>query len=124
MSVERAAVERWVADYERLWRTEGTDALTEIFTEDATYSVSPWSEPIIGLAGLRELWEVERDSPAETFTMTSEVVAVDGDVAVVRVAVDYTEQRWRDLWVIRFAEDGRCAAFEEWPFAPDQPDGH
>jgi hypothetical protein len=32
--------------------------------------------------------------------------------------------RWRDLWVLRFDADGRCTAFEEWPFVPDQPDGH
>jgi hypothetical protein len=53
-------------------------------------------------------------------------VAVDGDTAVVRVAVDYRGKkhtRWRDLWVIRFAPDGRCRTFEEWPFAPDQDDG-
>jgi len=31
---------------------------------------------------------------------------------------------WRDLWVLRFAADGRCSSFEEWPFAPGQPDGH
>jgi hypothetical protein len=58
--------------------------------------------------------------------MTSEVVAVEGEVAVVRAEVAYaaTGDRWRDLWILRFAPDGRCAAFEEWPFAPDQPDGH
>jgi hypothetical protein len=59
--------------------------------------------------------------------MGSDVVAVDGYTAVVRVAVDYGEpvvSRWRDLWVLRFDADGRCTAFEEWPFVPDQPDGH
>jgi hypothetical protein len=51
-------------------------------------------------------------------------VAVDGDVAVVGLHVQYGEpaaQRYRDLWVLRFAEDGRCAAFEEWPFWPGRP---
>jgi hypothetical protein len=52
-------------------------------------------------------------------------VAVDADTAVVRVEVDYERGRpWRDLWVLRFAVDGRCRHFEEWPFAHDQPDGH
>ena len=53
--------------------------------------------------------------------MTSDVVAVDGDTAVVRVEVEYAgakATRWRDLWVIRFADDDRCAHFEEWPIAP------
>jgi hypothetical protein len=59
--------------------------------------------------------------------MSSDVVAVDGDTAVVRVWVSYAAPQsgqWRDLWVIRFGEDERCVSFEEWPFAPDQPDGH
>ena len=72
-------------------------------------------------------WESERDGTDEEFTMSSEVVAVDGDTAVVRVFVEYTTpvaERWRDLWVLRLVPDGRCSSFEEWPFAPEQSDGH
>jgi hypothetical protein len=125
--VERAAVQRWVEAYERAWRTAGTDELDRLFAAGATYQVSPWARPIEGLAAIRALWERERDSADEAFTMTSDVVAVDGSTAVVRVAVAYGDpggRRWRDLWILRFDTDGRCAAFEEWPFAPDQDDGH
>ena len=84
--------------------------------------------PVVeGLAAIGVLWEEGRDGADEAFTMASRVVAVDGATAVVRVAVDYAEpdpRRWRDLWVLRFDDDGRCAAFEEWPFAPGQDDGH
>jgi len=58
------------------------------------------------------------------FRMTSDVIAVDGDTAVVRVEVGYGDpvrQEYRDLWVLRFAGHGRCAWFEEWPFWPEQP---
>jgi ketosteroid isomerase-like protein len=124
--VDAAEVHRWVADYERVWRTPGTDALTDIFTDDVTYLTSPWAEPITGLADIASFWEAGRDGADEGFAMTSEVLAVDPDrsTAVVRVSVDYDAgSRWRDLWVIRFAGDGRCTAFEEWPFAPEQSDG-
>jgi hypothetical protein len=53
--------------------------------------------------------------------MTSGIVAVDGDTAVARIEVWYGDPvraEYRDLWVMRFAADGRCRAFEEWPFAP------
>ena len=124
--MQQESVTDWVADYERLWRSPGTDRLAELFTEDATYLMSPWEEPIRGLGAIAENWEAERAGPDEEFTLAHEVVAVDGAVAVVRAEVAYaaTGHRWRDLWIIRFAEDGRCTAFEEWPFAPDQPDGH
>lgn len=125
--MQRDDVERWVGAYVDAWRTAGTDGLGAIFTEDATYSPSPWARPVEGLGALATFWDRERDGPDEKFRLTSEIVAVDGDTAVVRLAVDYlggAKARWRDLWVLRFAPDGRCAAFEEWPFAPRQPDGH
>ncbi|WP_129788885.1 YybH family protein [Promicromonospora panici] len=132
---QRATTEAWVRGYERLWRTPGTDGLAELFTTDASYLPSPWATPVVGLPALAEFWESERSGPDESFTMTSEVIAVDGPTAVVRVSVEYGApersgepgafgSRWRDLWVLQFDEDGRCAAFEEWPFAPGQPDGH
>jgi len=125
--MDRTQVERWVSGYELAWRSAGTAALDELFAPDAAYITSPWARPVVGRAAISELWQAERDGPDEAFTMTSEVVAVDGDTAVVRVAVDYGDpatSRWRDLWVLRWDADGRCTAFEEWPFAPDQPDGH
>lgn len=126
-AMDRAAVEQWVADYERVWRTPGTEILAEIFMPEATYLPSPWAQPIEGLEGIALFWEAERAGPDENFTMSSDIVTLDGDTAVVRVEVRYgaaQERPWRDLWVLRLTADGRCTSFEEWPFAPDQPDGH
>ncbi len=125
--MDRKTVEQWVARYEELWRKPGTDSLVDLFRPDATYLPSPWARPLEGLAEIARFWESERDDADEQFTMSSEVVAVDGDTAVVRVYVEYAAPsagHWRDLWVLRFASDGRCSSFEEWPFAPDQRDGH
>jgi ketosteroid isomerase-like protein len=126
--MDRAAVEDWINRYEQLWRSPGTDRLTELFAPDATYRPSPWAIPLSGLMEIASYWEAERDGPDEEFTMSSQVLAVDGDVAVVRVFVEYGSDtgagRWRDLWVLGFAPDGRCSSFEEWPFAPVPPDGH
>lgn len=119
--MDRTGVEHWVERYERLWRTAGTDQLSDLFHPDATYLASPWEEPITGLDAIEKFWEAEREGPDEAFSMTSEVIAVDEGTAVVRVSVEYADPaagRWRDLWVLRFADDGRCASFEEWPFAP------
>lgn len=125
--MDRVAVEAWVGRYERLWRTSGTHELVDLFLPGASYRPSPWASARDGLDEIARFWESERDRADEEFTMSSNVVAVDGDTAVVRVLVEYGAPgtgRWRDLWVLRFAPDGRCESFEEWPFAPDQPDGH
>jgi ketosteroid isomerase-like protein len=122
--MDRESVTDWVASYVRVWRAPGTAALAEIFTPDATYQQGPYLEPVAGLPAIAQMWEATRDGPDEVFTITSEVVAVDGDTAVVRAEVRYgdpVEQEYRDLWVMRFAPDGRCRAYEEWPFWPGQP---
>jgi ketosteroid isomerase-like protein len=119
--VDRDHVTRWVAAYEAAWRAAGTEALAGIFAADATYRPGPYEEPVSGLTAIARMWEAERDGPGEVFELTSEIVAADNDTAVVRAEVRYGDpvaQEWRDLWIIRFAPDGRCASFEEWPFAP------
>ena len=110
-----------MAGYERAWRTAGTEVLRDLFASEVTYRYDPYEEPVRGLEALGPWGEDSRDGPDEVFTMTSEVVAVDGDVAVVRAEVAYGDpvrQEYRDLWVVRFGPDGRCVAFEEWPFWP------
>src|SRR5690349_20226067 len=109
--MDRDQVARWVALYEHAWRAPGTDELATIFTPDASYLQAPYRSPVLGLADIATMWEQHRDGPDEVFRMSSEVVAVDGDTAVVRVEVRYgnpVDQEYRDLWVLRFATDGRC----------------
>lgn len=117
----RASVEAWIAAYERAWRTAGTGSLAELFAADASYRMSPYEEPARGLAAIGELWERERTGPDEEFELAHETIAVEGDAAVARIEVAYgSGAAYRDLWVIRFAADGRCREFEEWPFWPDR----
>ena len=113
----------WIEAYERVWRTAGTDTLRDIFTADATYRPGPYEEPLAGLDALTAFWEAERDGPDEQFQMSWSPVAIDGDTAVVRVEVDYAgpPRQYRDLWIITLGADGRCSAFEEWPFHPGRP---
>ena len=121
---DRAAVSQWLAGYEACWRTPGTGPLTGIFTDDASYRQGPYEQPVVGLDAIRRMWEEERESPDEVFTLATDIIAVEGPVAVVRAEVRYGDppgQEYRDLWVIRLAGDGLCTWFEEWPYWPGRP---
>ncbi len=123
--VDRDVLTEWLAGYERAWRAVGTAMLADLFTDDVVYLPSPWAAPIVGLAELGRFWKASREGPDEGFRMMSELVVEQGGTAVVRVEVDYDDgERWRDLWVVTLDDRGRCSRFEEWPFAPDQRDGH
>ena len=118
---DRAMVSRWLAGYEAAWRAPGTGGLADLFADAATYLQSPYELPVTGLDAIRRMWDEQREGPAEVFTLATDILAVDGPTAVVRAEVRYGDplrQEYRDLWVIRLGEDGRCSWFEEWPFWP------
>jgi hypothetical protein len=108
---------QWVGDYERVWRDGDIAGVTRLFTEDARYRISPYAESKVGHAEIQAFW-LDDD---KTFTVTAEPVAIEGRDAVVRLEVKYGDpvtQEYRDLWVMRFAEDGRVQDFEEWAYWP------
>ncbi|UOY02806.1 YybH family protein [Blastococcus sp. PRF04-17] len=116
--MDRAGVMRWVAEYERVWRAGDLAGVTRLFTEDARYLTSPYSEPRTGHAEIQDFW---LDDAGLTFEVGAEPVAVEGRDAVVRLEVRYGDpqpQEYRDLWVLRFASDGRVEHFEEWAYWP------
>ncbi len=120
-TIDRAQVTRWMKAYERAWRTEGTGALDDLFSDEISYSTGPFEKPHLGLDAVKRMWEAERASHEEIFSLHFEIVAVEADTAVTRVAVHYEDpqqQEYRDLWVVRLDEHGRCFHFEEWPFWP------
>ncbi|MFS0703426.1 nuclear transport factor 2 family protein [Cellulomonas sp. 179-A 9B4 NHS] len=106
----------WVREYERAWRDQDVAAVDRLFTPDALYLRGAYDEGLRGRDAIAEFW-----SDPTPFTMTAEPLAVDAHTAVVRAEVHYLgdePHEFRDLWVIRFAVDGRVEHFEEWAHWP------
>lgn len=121
MSAER--VTAWIDAYERAWRTPGTEPLRDLFTAEASYRAAPFDEPLYGREAIATFWEAEREGGDEAFRLTAEIVVADGTTGVARVEVEYGDpviRTYRDLWIITLDDTGRCRAFEEWPFHPEQ----
>lgn len=119
--MDRQRAQEWVDEYVRWWLVSDPVGVPKLFTPEARYLRSPYAEPIVGHEALTEFWVADRDA---TFTVATSIVAVDGDTAVARLQVDYASperQQYRDLWVFRFAGDGRVEHFEEWAYFPGQP---
>ena len=110
---------RWVAEYERVWRAGDLAGVPTLFTEHARYLVSPYAEAKVGHEEIQAYW---LNDEGLAFTVTAEPVAVEGRDAVVRLEVRYSnpDQEYRDLWILRFAPDGRVEHFEEWAYWPDK----
>ena len=63
--MERTAFQSWLERYGRAWMERNPQAAADLFTEDGTYQVTPFLEPIRGRSAILDSWthvaETERD---------------------------------------------------------------
>jgi ketosteroid isomerase-like protein len=121
--MDRAGVERWIEGYQRAWSSDEPAEIAELFTEDATYKPHPWPRDESGWRGRDEIvarW-IERGDSENEWQFEHQVIAVDGDTAVIEGWTRYTaidgepKDIWyANLWVVRFAADARASRFVEW----------
>lgn len=126
--MDRADVERWLADYVEAWRTYERERIGALFSDDIEYRYHPYDEPVTGREAVVDSWlgEGEHEGASEpdrpgTYDARYEPVAVDGDVAVAAGASTYfaepggpVEEVYDNCFVMRFGADGRCREFTEW----------
>src|SRR5579875_3345310 len=112
------AVEGWIARYEQAWASNDPDEVRALFTEDGEYRFHPWEAPTAGHDAIVEAW-LDAQDEADDHTFSWSLLAADGPTAVVQGRTAYTDgDVYLNLWVIRFADDGRARAFTEWYMEP------
>ena len=106
-------IESWIAGYEKAWATDDPADVAVLFTEDAEYFTAPYAEAITPREAIVEWWVAESEPDDPTFAWG--LVALTETTAVVEARTIYPSDRtYLNLWVIRFAEDGRACSFTEW----------
>ena len=121
----RDEVARWVEGYARAWASNDPEDIRVLFTDDAVYNERPYAQPQVGLDAIVADWLDRRDEPGD-YEFSSEVLAADGDVGVVQGTTRYLtdDSEYANLWVIRFAADGRAREFTDWwILRPDASNG-
>jgi uncharacterized protein (TIGR02246 family) len=121
--MDRTDVERWIESYRRAWETDDASDVASLFTDDATYKPYPWPRERVGWQGRDEIVEkwIGRGDSKIGWRFEHEILAVEGDTAVVEGWTSYDrgegepwDEAYANVWVIRFAEDGRARQFIEW----------
>jgi len=114
-------VRTWLAAYVRAWETYEPSAISDLFSEDATYAWHPWDagdDVIRGRTAIVEAWLSDKDEPG-SYKASFTPVAVDGDVAVATGQSQYfsksgaLEREFYNCFVMRFDAEGRCREFTE-----------
>ncbi len=112
-------VNSWMDKYERVWTSNEPDDVRALFTEDAVYYDKPNTDkPWNGHEEIVKAWADAGDKP-EDWTFEWNLLGQDGDTAFVQGLTTYLngDPTYDNLWVIRFAEDGRAREFTEWYMA-------
>lgn len=115
------AIDDWLAAYRRAWKTDAPEDVAALFTEDVRYSTAPYRKPLEGVEEVSSYWLGEKESGIP-WTFEPRVLAQERDLYVVEVLVRYPEGEeggqgaveYRDIWLVRLAEDGRAREFVEY----------
>jgi hypothetical protein len=112
--------QRFLDGYLDAWRTNDPDAIRELFTVDATYrGAAHHPDPAIGIDAIIALWDEERDEPG-TWSYDGGVELENKRAAVIRGVTTYSEGpkggAYENVWLVRFADDGRVSEFQDWWF--------
>ena len=122
--IDSDALQRWLLAYTHAWETYDPAEIGALFTDDAEYRWHPWDEGddvARGREAIVAAWLSNRDT-AGTYQGEYRPLTVHDDQAIAvgtsryfrddtRSAVD---REYHNLWVLRFADDGRCRSFTEW----------
>lgn len=104
----------WMRDYLAAWASNEPADIAALFTDDARYYTEPYSPPWSGSEGIVEGWLAAADAPGSVDFEWAPLTETR-DLAVVQGTTRYTDGPvYSNLWVIRFAADGRAREFTEW----------
>ena len=111
--------ETWLELYKAAWESRDPDAAQAIFTEDATYQVTPFREPEMYRDGIRAYW-VRATTDQRDVRFQSEMLASNGNTGICRwnchfdLTSDGVHVEIDGIFVFVLNEDGRCIRFQEW----------
>jgi ketosteroid isomerase-like protein len=118
---DRELVQRWLDAYVRAWKSYDETEIADLWTEDAVW-LYPFEARARGRTGITAAWLAEKHlfEPG-TYDAAYEPIAVDGSLVVTHGRTLFfdpdtgvTRAEFDNVWVLRFAPDGRCTEFHEW----------
>jgi len=112
---DSSTVSQWVERYVRAWNSNNPADIGALFADDAAYYTGPFDAPWTGREAIVRGWLGRQDAPGNT-TFRYEVLATTPDSGIIRGWTQYREppREYSNIWLMRFAADGRCREFTEW----------
>lgn len=117
--MDQEAVHKWLVAYGRAWISRDPLAAASLYSDGATYQVTPFDEPIRGRDAILEYWK--------GVAITQE--RIDFEFEILAVTPEYGIARWRatflivsqgldtrldGIFVIALDSTGLCWSLREW----------
>ena len=81
--MDRESFKYWLASYGKAWTDRDPEAAASLYTDDATYQVTPFDEPLRGRSAIYEYW-VGVAKTEERIQFNREILAITAGYGVAR----------------------------------------
>ena len=105
----------WMDGYVLAWSSNDPEHIRQLFTDDAVYDPQVEGGEWDGIEEIVSHWQ-EKDDQEDNWDFEWQPVVEDDELAVITGRTTYFDPpaAFRNLFIIRFAPDGRCYDFTEW----------
>ena len=118
-AMDETAFKHWLDKYRQAWENRNPEAAAELYTEEGSYQVTPFVEPLRGREEIRKYWaEVARTEQDISFWYEILSVGEGFGVAHWRASFEITPQELRTnldgIFLIKLDATGKCTSLQEW----------
>jgi hypothetical protein len=117
--MDRERLRTWLDAYGRAWMARDAEVAATLYTEDGTYQVTPFEEPLRGREAILQYWfGVARTE--ENIHFGHEILAVTPEHGVARWWASFVRvppglpTKLDGIFLIVLNADGRCKSLREW----------
>jgi hypothetical protein len=110
----------WLEGYGRAWKNRDSEALVKLFSDNATYQETPFTEPLRGREAIREYWLLKVVRSQEQIQFGAEALAMIGSTGIAHWWAAFTRATTKarvkldGVFLLKFGADGLCAELREW----------
>lgn len=117
--MDRESFSQWLGSYSNAWRGRDPEAAASLYSDDATYQVTPFDEPLRGRSKIREYWE-HVSKTEDRIQFDYEILAVTAEYGIARWRASLVllpsglETKLDGIFLISLDSEGRCRSLREW----------
>src|SRR5256885_16804399 len=117
--MEKESFKSWLDSYGQAWMARDPHAAVALYTDDAMYQVTPFSEPLRGRAAIYEYWAGVAKTE-ERIRFDYEILAVTAEHGIARWRASLVrvppglETKLDGIFLISLDSAARCRSLREW----------